>query len=129
MKYVFDATINSDSTEGRGPMVSVGLFDRIEDAVVAVQDGGVMGHGTGDVDRVPIFESWAEYEEYSPKAGSRIRRHVPREKVYGYRKDWKGSWGYGFVDNRDAPAYDPDYVKYKELQKKLEQKYQGKIPE
>jgi hypothetical protein len=102
---VYDAMKNSDQTEGRGPMRSIALYRNLEDAVARVQNEGVMGVGTGDVYEVNVLESLDE--------------KPVRTQVYGYRKDWRGVWGYGYVDNRDAPIEDPDFQTYLRLREKF----------
>jgi hypothetical protein len=125
MKIIYEVTQNSDLTEGRGHQLTVGLFSDLVLAVKMAQGRGVMGHGTGDVHEVQIYDTETEFKELA-KDFSSIGHY--RKLIYGYRKDWMGRWNYGFVDNRDAPAIkDPDYEKYIELQKRLINRY-GNVP-
>jgi len=41
------------------------------------------------------------------------------ERVYGYRRDWNGKWGYGWTDLRDAPTDDPEWGEYQRLVEKF----------
>ncbi len=133
MKKVYAAQENKDKTEGRGPMLTFALFDNLEEAVKAVQDRGVMGFGTGEVSEQTVYSSFTELLEATGQVNNKYKTYnsgfTDSKKVYGYRKDWKGQWNYGYVDNRDAPEKDPDYVAYKALQEKLNKKYNGRIPE
>lgn len=113
MLTVYVATENSDLTEGKGMMVPIGYFLNVDDAVAAVQGRGVMGTGHGEVFAATIFDSFDEW------AASEKPRPYPRKKIWGYRKDWKGAWNYGWVDNRDAPINDPDYETYIKLKRKF----------
>ncbi len=114
---------NSDLTEGRGGYVGIGLFDNEEAAVAAVQGRGVMGVGDGQVyeliDAVKVFSTIEEWvEAKTPRPGINPQPGMSR-LTYGYRKDWKGKWGYGYADNRDAPVNDPEYAEYQRLQQKF----------
>ena len=51
---VYEATHNSDLTEGKGGQVTVGLFDNLADAVDSILYKGVMGVGDGQVARVEL---------------------------------------------------------------------------
>lgn len=93
---------NSDLTEGRGHNILVGVYENLDDAVEEVKKWGVMGVGTGDIYEVKMNSA----DSY----GSRI---------WGYRKDLADKWGYGFVDNRDAPFNDPEFNEYLRLKKKF----------
>lgn len=123
MRTIFEAAANSDSTEGRGIMVAFAYFEHEAEAVLAVQSAGVMGVGTGDVYAVPLFETEEEHLEYereraevSKRTGKQVEK---RRRTYGYRMDWRGQWGYGYIDNRDAPVNDPEYVEFVRLAKKF----------
>lgn len=117
------ATQNSDLTEGKGGMVGIGLFDNEAAAVDAVKGRGVMGVGDGEVFKITdpkkVFHTKDEWVKAGmPKPGI-SPQYATSKKVYGYRKDWKGNWGYGWVDNRDAPTNDPEYNEYQRLQRKF----------
>lgn len=103
----YEAQRNSDQTEGRGGMVTFGRFRDLEPALEAVKGQGVMGVGDGEIVQVT----------FSVNSNGIVDE--AREKVYGYHKDWTGKWGYGFVDNRDAPVHDPEYQEFLRLQKKF----------
>jgi len=64
---VYEALVNSDLTEGRGPMRHVGYFTHRPDAERAVRGMGVMGVGDGEVKQteITIYDSYAEY--FGPK--------------------------------------------------------------
>lgn len=112
---IYEATQNSDQTEGRGHQVPIGYFDRLEDAVDRVKGKGVMGVGDGEVYELTIHYSVPDLNAHGRET---------KKMIYGYRKDLKGKWGYGYVDNRDAPPYkledDPDYKVYLILKNKFE---------
>lgn len=103
----YQALKNSDQTEGRGHMVVIGRFSTEEAALEAARGQGVMGVGDGEVAKVNynVFDDGVV--------------HCIVEKVYGYRQDWNGKWGYGFVDNRDAPTNDPEFQEYLRLKAKF----------
>src|SRR5580693_2971224 len=63
----YEALVNSDLTEGRGPMRHVAYFTNRHDAERAVKGMGVMGVGDGEVKQIEItvYESFAEY--FGPK--------------------------------------------------------------
>lgn len=131
MEKIYLAQENTDKTEGRGHMQVFAVFDNIEAAVEAVQDRGVMGVGTGEVSEWTVYTSFQDFvDEINPtEKYIGLYPTISSRKVYGYRKDWKGEWSYGYVDNRDAPANDPDYVAYKTLQERLKKRYHGRISE
>lgn len=112
MLAIYEATRNSDTTEGRGHDVTIGYFTELSDAVRAAKGKSVMGND-GNVYECHVNDSFSEFNE----------RDATKHLVYGYRKDWKGSWSYGYVDNRDAPVNDPYYTEYAKLRKILIKKY------
>jgi len=125
MKW-YEAQENSDQIEGKGSMVTFAVFANIEDAVRAVQSRGVMGVGAGEVTEVEVkpLASYKEWEDFKASDTHYRRLAAPgisRIKVYGYRKDLTGKWGYGYVDNRDAPTNDPEFADYLRLKKKFEE--------
>src|SRR5579871_5064136 len=63
----YEALVNSDLTEGRGPMRHVAYFSNRHDAERSVKGMGVMGVGNGEVKQIEItvYESYAEY--FGPK--------------------------------------------------------------
>lgn len=103
-KYVYVAQQNSDLTEGRGHMKAIGYFLRENRAIRVALGRGVQGNGDGEVVRYELGLT-----DPDPKV------------VYGWRKGWNGKWGYGWVDNRDAPENDPEYATYQRLRKKFEE--------
>lgn len=109
---VYEATKNSDRTEGRGYPVTIGVYTDIEDAVAAVKGMGVMGVGDGDVYELEVQDNFNPSKNYGPE----------KTLVYGYRQDLRGKWGYGYVDNRDqaALAADPEFQEFLRLQAKYE---------
>lgn len=115
MTTIYEATQNSDLTEGRGHDVTVGYFDHVEKAVLAIKGKGVMGVGDGDV--------W----EITTGAPVKLKGHVglingTRVKVYGYRQNLASKWGYGYIDNRDelAKLADPEFQEFLRLKEKFE---------
>lgn len=121
MFHYYEATENSDLTEGRGHQKTFAAFEREEDAVEAVKGHGVQGVGDGEVYRVTAFSSLAEWKNATnfKSGGTLYGSPILREKVYGYRRDWRGQWGSGYVDNRDAPVNDPEYAEYVRLKNKF----------
>lgn len=125
MITIYEAAANSDRTEGRGSMVGFAYFDNEDAAVAAVKGAGTMGMGDGDVYAIELYGSLQEYLDASAARDELARRNgrtfiEQRKKVYGYRKDWNGQWGYGYTDNRDAPVDDPDYATYIKLKNKFD---------
>ena len=61
----FQSLINSDLTEGRGPMRHVGYFKFRPDAEDSVKGMGVMGVGNGEVKQVEviIYDDISEFNE------------------------------------------------------------------
>ena len=92
---IYEATRNSDLTEGRGRDITIGLFTDLEEAVKCVQGQGVMGQGAGEVYEVKVDDELLDYGE------SVVRKEIEKKKVWGYRKSVVGKWGYGYIDNRD----------------------------
>jgi hypothetical protein len=108
MNQVWVVRQNSDLTEGRGQMVDVGVYDSEDESFEANRSvGGVMGWP-------PIFggQIWrVELGSYPLK----------ETKVFGYRKDWNGNWGQGWIDLRDRPnETDPEWIEYLRLRKKFD---------
>ena len=103
-QFIYVAMENSDLTEGRGHLKAIGYFLIEEDAVKAVKGRGVQGVGDGAVYRCPVGIIGTSGEQ-----------------IYGYRKNWNGKWGYGWVDNRDAPTNDPEYAEYQRLREKFQE--------
>lgn len=104
---------NDDQTEGRGRTVDREIYTNLEVASKRVvspeakRKWGVMG--VSDLDlwvRVMVA-----HDDHTVE--------VSEEKLYGYRKDWKGNWNHGWLDNRDAPVDDPDYAEWLRLNKKF----------
>ena len=60
---VWEASRNANSVEGRGPMLTIGLFTKKKDAEMAAKGWGVMGCGDGDVESKQI-KVYASFEEY-----------------------------------------------------------------
>lgn len=67
MMKAYEASVNSDSTEGRGYKVIVGYFLEKSDAEKVVKGRGPMGMSNGDVQPVWIFHNLAEYDEHRNK--------------------------------------------------------------
>jgi hypothetical protein len=63
----YEALVNSDLTEGRGPMKHVAYFSNRPDAERSVKGMGVMGVGNGEVKQIEItvYDSFAEF--FGPK--------------------------------------------------------------
>lgn len=106
---IYIARENSDRTEGRGHSVDIGCYSDLDKAIERVRGRGVMGVGDGEV-----------WEMEIPDPPFAITGALPKNRVYGYRKDLAGKWGYGFVDNRDAPIHDPEYQEYLRLKEKFD---------
>lgn len=106
---------NSDQTEGRGGSVDRQVYHDAEVASKAIQSDevnrrwGVMGTPSGldMVQRIFTFnpDGTVSVEEF---------------KLWGYRKDLTGKWGYGWTDNRDAPIDNPEFREYLRLKTKFE---------
>lgn len=115
MNFVYEVRQNSDLMEGKGRMDVKGNFQTEDAALVFIESLPVdMGGGkSAEIVRVPVFESSKERKDYN-------RHNRPGgDRVWGYRKDWRGQWGEGWVDNRDAPVNDPEYAEYMRLKKKF----------
>lgn len=109
---------NTDLTEGRGSMRPIGYFDDLEDAVAFAQGKGVMGVGPGEVHQLRVLAKG----EWVPGALDPTKKKPFEEiLVYGYRKNRKGIWSYGYVDLRDCPdpKEDPEYQLYLRLKTKF----------
>jgi hypothetical protein len=106
MMNVWKLTDNLDKTEGRGPTVVKGIFSTEEAAHDANRDvEGTMGNPpqyAGDIWRVELNTM-----------------PMVEEKVFGYRKDWVGRWGHGWLDLRDQPDKDPEWDEYQRLRRKF----------
>ena len=63
MREIFLARVNSDSTEGRGPMRTIGYFANEADARKAVEGQGVMGVGDGTVENVFLADTYDEWRK------------------------------------------------------------------
>lgn len=109
---LYDAMVNADSTEGRGPMRSVGLFTDEMDAFRAIKGKGPMGCSNGDIWRVTIVRTADE----AKKLGGTSKR----EQIYGYGRDWDGKWREHWFDGRDKPDQDPEFSDYLRLKRKFE---------
>lgn len=103
-KVIYIARENSDLTEGRGPMRTLGYYTEPEPAIARVQGRGVMGVGHGEVSTVKLD----------------IGR-VEERLFWGNHANPAGKWVYGYADNRDDPILsDPEYPEYVRLRKKFE---------
>lgn len=106
---IFVAKENSDQTEGRGPMRTIGYFDNLKDAYAAVKGRGVMGVGDGEIYCADMNQNPANYSEL---------------QIYGYH-GWASMWG---PDMDEEPAAssnahdlkDPDYRMYLALKARYE---------
>jgi hypothetical protein len=116
--YVYAAKQNSDLTEGKGRDVTIALLSDEEEAVKLVQGRGVMGVGHGSVYKVRIYPTAADVQATLRDVKYGIANGAA-QLVWGYRKDLAGHWGYGYVDNRDAPVNDPEYAEYLRLEEKF----------
>jgi len=102
---IYIAKVNSDLTEGRGPMKIIGYYEDEQEACDAVKGKGVMGVGDGEITSVHL-------NVINPK----------EELVYGYHRSGRGilgEWRYGWVDGRDLPKHDPEYIEYLRLKEKF----------
>lgn len=112
---IYIATENADRTEGRGPMKEIGYYTNEEAAIAAVRGRGVMGAGDGEVIKVQVHDEF-QVDPHHPRRG--LAQFYPI-RIWGYRQGWDGKWGYGYIDNRDAPVNDPEYQTYVRLKKKF----------
>jgi hypothetical protein len=105
---IYAAKINSDQTEGRGPMMVKSYHQTTEGAYDAVKGQGVMGVGDGEIDEIIV-----------PELGTSSCRNI-----YGYHRNWRGKWVHGWVDEDSLPPQEEaaDYQKYLELKTKFEGK-------
>lgn len=117
--HVFEARINADSTEGRGPMIVIGIFSDAGEAVMAVKGRGVQGVGDGEVYERKVFDTLEQWRNAKPENG---RIDAGHRLVYGYRQDAGGTWGWGYADLRDDPkTQHPEYAEYLRLKKLFEE--------
>lgn len=78
---IYLAQVNSDSTEGRGAMVTIGAFLSESNTRVAVRGKGVMGIGNGEVKPLQVFDgldAWRSEQEEEIK--SRALRKLTNEE-------------------------------------------------
>ncbi|SRR6266540_868876 len=112
----FAAKENADSTEGRGPMVTVGIFTIKDDAYKAIKGHATMGQGDGDVYLLQYWScmgcSLIKEEETIIYHGSNYtqKNTIPMMRDFaldGWRKDF-------------SPMFqDPEYVEYVRLKDKF----------
>ena len=108
---VYAASRNSDQTEGRGHAVDFAWYERIEDAVEAVQGEGTMGVGVGDVFVLDVLTDLTDI--------TANRGPVKRQRVYG--QSWAGT---DRGRARYEPGWDPrgehpEYQTYQRLRRKF----------
>jgi hypothetical protein len=106
--FVWVVRENYDKTEGRGPMVDIGVYSSEAEAFEANRSVfGVMGvprEFGGEIFRITLGSYPLE-----------------ETKVFGYRKDWTEKWGYGWLDLRDRPnENDPEWIEYLRLRKRFD---------
>jgi hypothetical protein len=82
MKTIYEATKNSDQTEGRGQTVRIAAFSKVNDARRAAKGQGVMGYGDGDVQSLEVYDSFEEYEGVNKKTLRKraLAKLTPEEK-------------------------------------------------
>lgn len=80
MFQIWGARVNSDLTEGRGPMNIVGYYRHKPDALKRVQGWGVQGVGDGDVIPIQVWDSFEENERLTILAKSGLSKLTPQEK-------------------------------------------------
>lgn len=114
---VYIATFNSDQTEGKGVPIVKAIFSKEEYAVASIMDEGVMGVGTGDVYAVEVQERPVLVRGSAYSSDTYVFH--AKNQVWGYRRNWAGKWGYGWIDLRDAPTDDPEYTEYLRLKEKF----------
>lgn len=117
---LYYAARNSDSTEGKGGDVIIGIYRTEDEAEAAVKGKGVMGVGDGSI----YIKQTLPFEEYGFAVGfGALDKPVSFtrlfKQVYGYRRNWLGEWDYGWLDLRDAPTSDPEYEEFMRLQRKF----------
>lgn len=91
MQTIYIATRNSDSTEGRGHTETIAAFFDEKSAKQAVKGWGVMGVGDGDVEKMDVYDSFAEYD---PKSVANIRKKALSKLTHEEKK----SLGWGDYD-------------------------------
>jgi len=110
MQEFFAAKRNYDQTEGRGPMVTMGIFTTVEPAYSLVKGQGVMGYNDGDIDVVCVFDTVDEMKQFE-KGRSRLS-----DRVYS---GWEQKWTPGY-EIHDPRAADPEWQQL--IEKQREQK-------
>lgn len=119
---VFEVQENSDQTEGRGPMRSVGFFDSFEAAFEVAAGRGCMGTGSGDIfihnsdsDRRRVYSSKAEFESFRDDDSARDKKG---ERIYSSYFGLSGKYFHireNLTDTAKAEV-DPEFAEYKRLQ-------------
>lgn len=114
MEHIYKVTQNTDLVEGKGRQATIAFLSNELAAVTVVGNlAKNMGGGTSaEIREVPVFDTYADWSAYDG-------RPATGQRVWGYRKNWKGQWDEGWVDNRDAPMNDPEYAEFQRLLKKF----------
>lgn len=117
---LYYAARNSDSTEGKGADVIIGIYKTEAEAEHAAKGKGVMGVGNGAI----YVQQELPFEQYGQRVHlGQLEKSITFgrlfKQIYGYRKNWLGKWDYGWLDLRDAPTNDPEYDEFIRLQKKF----------
>lgn len=109
---VYEGKVNSDLTEGRGHMISVGFFANEQDAFSAIQGMSTQGcNGEVYVTEMVVYETFEEY-----KSSQKNHTNVGSEKkLYGWHTDCNGRFREGWTDGREfAEAEYTEYLRLKE---------------
>ena len=117
MFKVYQVRQNTDLMEGKGRMEVQATFTNDGAALTFIMESlptDMGGSKSAAITEVPVFETTSERNEYLA-----ARKPEQGTQVWGYRKDWRGVWGEGWLDNRDAPTNDPDYAEFQRLRKKF----------
>jgi hypothetical protein len=116
---VFVGKVNSDQTEGRGPMRDHSLWDNANDAYEAIRGQGVMGVGDGDVAHRVYYTCDAD------DTGEVCHKVLVTEDTIYDGWAARGGNRKGFGPDGWRPDYspllnDPDYKTYLRLKERFE---------
>jgi hypothetical protein len=108
---LYEVRYNSDLTEGRGPMVSLGWFAELNEALEQTKNKKYWVMGVSPSCEIWELDSRPLATEFGP---------IHPVRIWGYRRGVNGRWGYGFLDLRDEPENDPEYEEYLRLKEKFD---------
>jgi len=81
-RAVIGVYVNTDQTEGRGPMTLIGLFSNVDAADKAATNMGVMGIGDGDKKLMRVFGSTHEFVMTLPNNDRRKQEVLANDEDY-----------------------------------------------